>query len=71
MRWEYMSVVVWDDDPQSDVTGDPEDMELLNALGNDGWELVAVVPIARTQMLDTPIPGNTRKLLAYLRRLVS
>ena len=66
--WEYMSLIVWDDDPKSQVSSDIEDVEVLNTLGVDGWELVCVVPLARTQILEMAYPGNTRKLLAYLKR---
>lgn len=69
-RWEFMSIIVWDDDSKSDVTSDIEDTEVLNSLGGDGWELVCVVPLARTQVLEMAYPGNTRKLLAYLKRPV-
>jgi uncharacterized protein YqjF (DUF2071 family) len=67
-RWEYMSLIVWDDDPKSQVSSDIEDVEVLNTLGAEGWELVCVVPLARTQVLEMAYPGNTRKLLAYLKR---
>ena len=67
-RWEFMSIIVWDDDSKSLVTSDLEDVEVLNALGSEGWELVCVVPLARTQVLEMAYPGNTRKLLAYLKR---
>jgi hypothetical protein len=67
-RWEFMSIIVWDDDSKSMVTSDLEDVEVLNALGTEGWELVCVVPLARTQVLEMAYPGNTRKLLAYLKR---
>jgi hypothetical protein len=67
-RWEYMSLIVWDDDSKSQVSSDIEDVEVLNALGAEGWELVCVVPLARTQVLEMAYPGNTRKLLAYLKR---
>ncbi|GAB4254445.1 MAG: hypothetical protein Kow00129_15480 [Thermoleophilia bacterium] len=69
-RWEYMSVIVWDDDSKSSVTSDLEDVEVLNDLGLEGWELVCVVPLARTQVLEMAYPGNTRKLLAYFKRPV-
>lgn len=67
-RWEYMSIIVWDDDSKSPVTSDLEDVDVLNHLGVEGWELVCVVPLARTQVLEMAYPGNTRKLLAYLKR---
>lgn len=67
-RWEFMSIIVWDDDSKSMVTSDLEDVEVLNALGAEAWELVCVVPLARTQVLEMAYPGNTRKLLAYLKR---
>ena len=67
-RWEFMSMIVWDDDSKSLVSSDLEDVEVLNALGSEGWELVCVVPLARTQVLEMAYPGNTRKLLAYLKR---
>jgi hypothetical protein len=67
-RWEFMSIIVWDDDSKSLVTSDLEDVEVLNTLGSEGWELVCVVPLARTQVLEMAYPGNTRKLLAYLKR---
>lgn len=68
--WEFMSIIVWDDDSKSAVTSDVEDVEVLNSLGGAGWELVCVVPLARTQVLEMAYPGNTRKLLAYLKRPV-
>jgi hypothetical protein len=67
-RWEFMSMIVWDDDSKSLVNSDLEDVEVLNTLGSEGWELVCVVPLARTQVLEMAYPGNTRKLLAYLKR---
>lgn len=67
-RWEFMSVIIWDDDTKSSVTSDLEDVDVLNVLGLEGWELVCVVPLARTQILEMAYPGNTRKLLAYLKR---
>jgi len=67
-RWEFMSLIVWDDDSKSAVTSDIEDVEMLNILGSEGWDLVSVVPLARTQVLEMAYPGNTRKLLAYLKR---
>jgi hypothetical protein len=67
-RWEFMSIIVWDDDSKSLVSSDLEDVEVLNTLGSEGWELVCVVPLARTQVLEMAYPGNTRKLLAYLKR---
>jgi hypothetical protein len=67
-RWEFLSVIVWDDDPKSGVTSDLEDVEVMNTLGFEGWELVCVVPLARTQVLEMAYPGNTRKLLAYFKR---
>ncbi len=67
-RWEFMSLIVWDDDSKSSVTSDIEDVEVLNLLGSNGWDLVCVVPLARTQVLEMAYPGNTRKLLAYLKR---
>jgi hypothetical protein len=70
IRWEFMSIIVWDDDSKSAVTSDVEDVEVLNSLGGAGWELVCVVPLARTQVLEMAYPGNTRKLLAYLKRPV-
>lgn len=70
-RWEFMSIIVWDDDSKSSITSDIEDVEVLNSLGADGWELVCVVPLARTQVLEMAYPGNTRKLLGYLKRPVS
>lgn len=70
IRWEFMSIIVWDDDSKSAVTSDVEDVEVLNSLGAAGWELVCVVPLARTQVLEMAYPGNTRKLLAYLKRPV-
>ncbi|MBU2603953.1 MAG: DUF4177 domain-containing protein [Actinobacteria bacterium] len=63
-----MSLIVWDDDSKSAVTSDIEDVEMLNILGSEGWDLVSVVPLARTQVLEMAYPGNTRKLLAYLKR---
>jgi hypothetical protein len=69
-RWEFISIIVWDDDSKSTVTSDVEDVEVLNSLGGEGWELVCVVPLARTQVLEMAYPGNTRKLLAYLKRPV-
>lgn len=69
-RWEFMSIIVWDDDSKSAVTSDVEDVEVLNSLGGAGWELVCVVPLARTQVLEMAYPGNTRKLLGYLKRPV-
>ncbi|MHB0979005.1 MAG: hypothetical protein ACYC5Q_02830 [Thermoleophilia bacterium] len=70
IRWEFMSIIVWDDDSKSAVTSDIEDVEVLNSLGGAGWELVCVVPLARTQVLEMAYPGNTRKLLGYLKRPV-
>jgi|GEM_PF-1869353 len=70
VRWEFLSIIVWDDDNKSNITGDLEDVEILNTLGLEGWELVCVVPLARTQVLEMAYPGNTRKLLAYLKRPV-
>jgi hypothetical protein len=70
VHWEYMSLIVWDDDSKSHVTSDIEDVEVLNTIGAEGWELVCVVPLARTQVLEMAYPGNTRKLLAYLKRPV-
>ena len=67
-RWEFMSMIVWDDDSKSLVSSDLEDVEVLNTLGSEGWELVCVVPLARTQVLEMAYPGNARKLLAYLKR---
>lgn len=67
-RWEFLSLIVWDDDSKSAVTSDIEDVEVLNILGSEGWDLVSVVPLARTQVLEMAYPGNTRKLLAYLKR---
>ena len=67
-RWEFMSMIIWDDDSKSLVNSDLEDVEVLNTLGSEGWELVCVVPLARTQVLEMAYPGNTRKLLAYLKR---
>jgi hypothetical protein len=67
-HWEFMSIIIWDDDSKSLVTSDLEDVEVLNTLGSEGWELVCVVPLARTQVLEMAYPGNTRKLLAYLKR---
>ena len=57
-RWEYMSLIVWDDDPKSQVSSDIEDVEVLNTLGAEGWELVCVVPLARTQVLEMAYPGQ-------------
>jgi len=68
LRWEFMSIIVWDDDSRSSVSSDLEDAEVLNSLGAQGWDLVCVVPLARTQVLEMAYPGNTRKLLAYLKR---
>ncbi|MHB8869242.1 MAG: hypothetical protein ACYC6T_07470 [Thermoleophilia bacterium] len=70
IRWEFLSIIVWDDDSKSAVSSDIEDVEVLNSLGGAGWELVCVVPLARTQVLEMAYPGNTRKLLAYLKRPV-
>ena len=70
IRWEFLSIIVWDDDSKSAVSSDVEDVEVLNSLGGAGWELVCVVPLARTQVLEMAYPGNTRKLLAYLKRPV-
>jgi len=67
-RWEFMGILIWDDDSKSSITSDLEDVEVLNTLGAEGWELVCVVPLARTQVLEMAYPGNTRKLLAYLKR---
>ncbi len=67
-KWEFISLIVWDDDPKSAVTSDIEDVEVLSVLGLQGWDLVSVVPLARTQVLEMAYPGNTRKLLAYLKR---
>ena len=68
VRWEFLSMIIWDDDPKSRVTSDLEDVEVLNLVGAEGWELVCVVPMARTQVLEMAYPGNTRKLVAYFKR---
>lgn len=68
VRWEFLSMIIWDDDPKSSVTSDLEDVEVLNLVGAEGWELVCVVPLARTQVLEMAYPGNTRKLVAYFKR---
>ena len=46
-RWTY-KVEPWEEERgPGDLTGDQYLTTVLNALGKDGWELVAVVPSVR------------------------
>ena len=66
MRWEYRAVALWPRrgegagamNDTGDVTG------LLNALGADGWELVAIAWLD-----DEGAPGS-RTLTAFMKRPV-
>lgn len=64
MRWEYRAVALW---PRlgngADAMNDTGDVTgLLNALGAEGWELVAV------EWLDAPSALESRVLTAFMKR---
>ena len=66
MRWEYRAVALW---PRlgegADGMNDTGDVtSLLNALGVDGWELVAV------EWLDDTNAPEGRTLTAFMKRPV-
>ena len=66
MRWEYHAVALW---PRlgegADAINDTGDVTgLLNALGAEGWELVAV------EWLDDANAPNGRVLTAFMKRSV-
>jgi Domain of unknown function (DUF4177) len=57
-RWQYKFVTserfkhgVWYAISHNDLPAEPQPMsEVLEQLGNDGWELVAVVPVGETTL---------------------
>ena len=58
VRWRYKFVMserfktgVWYAVSENDVRIDPRPMsEVLDELGDEGWELIAVVPVGQTQL---------------------
>ena len=66
MRWEYRAVALW---PRlgdgADAMNDTGDVTgLLNALGADGWELVAV------EWLEDADAPNYKTLTGFMKRAV-
>ena len=66
MRWEYRCVALW---PRlgnnADAMNDAGDVtSLLNALGADGWELVAV------EWMEEASAPSGRTLAAFMKRPV-
>ena len=66
-KWEYRVIEFEDEDENSDRTVSYE--EVLNALGNEGWELVSVTETEYVDSFDPDEPGiASGATVAYLKR---
>ncbi|HEX6479751.1 MAG TPA: DUF4177 domain-containing protein [Ktedonobacteraceae bacterium] len=62
-KWEYMTVNMEAKGWVNKRMNEKGSMELLNKMGDEGWELVSVVPIERTQGL---IPKTDTHAFAFI-----
>jgi len=66
-KWEYRVIEFEDEEENSDRTVSYE--EVLNALGNEGWELVSVTETEYVDSFDPDESGiASGATVAYLKR---
>ena len=70
-KWEYQVVIRYLDPKTGKYNWeDPNEMrngeEVLNALGQKGWELISVLPISKDW--QTNLSGNTSHIHYFLKR---